>query len=72
MGVKFLPAKMVGFLNIDRKEKARIKYLVFEPNINLRSSVTAHTQMTPFSSEAAKYLYGNLSDVFFLKTRSRN
>lgn len=72
MGVKFLPAKMVGFLNIERKEKARIKYLVFEPNIDLRSSVTAHTQMTHFSSEAATYLYGNPSDVFFLKTGSRN
>lgn len=63
---------MVGFLNIERKEKAMIRYLVFEPNINLRSNVIAHIQMTHFLSEAAKYLYRNLSDVFFLKTGSSN
>lgn len=66
------PAKMVGLLNIERKEKAMIKYLVFEPNINLSKNVTLHILTIHFLSEAVKYLYRNLFDVFFLKTGPNN
>lgn len=45
-----------------------IKYLVFEPNINLSKNVTPHILPIHFLSEAVKYLYRNLFDVFFLKT----
>lgn len=63
---------MLELLNIKRKEKAVIKYLVFQPNINLRSNGIAHIY---FISEAVKYLYRNIYkrsvDVLFLKTVSR-
>lgn len=63
---------MVGLLNIETKEKAMFKYLMFEPNINLRSNVIAHILTTHFLSEAVKYLYRNPSDIFFLKTGPNN
>jgi len=66
------PVKIVGLLNIERKEKAMIKYLAFEPNINFRSNVIAHILIIHFLSEAVKYLYRNLSDVFFHKNGPNN